>query len=550
MIGTMADPATPAATAAESSLAANAGTNPNPGRVEITFDDHAVKAQATDESTLLMETDPKTLAAQPPSALPAFPSHYPIDLTSALRLAEVENPVIAGARTQISAALAERKAAYALLLPTLRAGGNYHGHVGNYQRSSGRILAVSSQSLYYGGGAGAIGSGTIPPDTAAVQIASPLADAFFEPLAAQRRLVAAKANAAATSNNVLLEVATLYLDLEAAELRLEVTRTTAEQAAEVAKLTVSYSKVGRQPPSDGDRSLSELRLFQAAVQRAEQEVSVASTRLVHRLHLNPTVRVHTEGLAPSVLTLIDPALTPAQLLEIALRTRPELVSATAEVDRAEVRLGQELARPLLPTISVTFSGGNFGGGSNLVPPTMGQYGGRTNFDVLAYWTLRGLGVGNLGIQKQRRAQIGEAVGARSVVTNQVRREVVAAHAQSAANLRRLESTRKSLESAELGYTADLKRAQGAVGRPIEVLDSLRLLNHAKLEVIGALIGYDQAQFRLFVALGSPPPLGQGADRPLPPAPIAHPPLPPPNRLAAHSPGDATPPIPAGTTELR
>jgi hypothetical protein len=36
------------------------------------------------------------------------------------------------------------------------------------------------------------------------------------------------------------------------------------------------------------------------------------------------------------------------------------------------------------------------------------------------------------------------------------------------------------------------------------LYSLRLLNAARLELIQAIVAYDQAEFRLFVALGQPP----------------------------------------------
>ena len=49
-----------------------------------------------------------------------------------------------------------------------------------------------------------------------------------------------------------------------------------------------------------------------------------------------------------------------------------------------------------------FSGGAFGGGSNVTPPLVGNFAGRTDFDVRAYWTLQNLGFGNLAIQKARR----------------------------------------------------------------------------------------------------------------------------------------------------
>jgi hypothetical protein len=75
--------------------------------------------------------------------------------------------------------------------------------------------------------------------------------------------------------------------------------------------------------------------------------------------------------------------------------------------------------------------------------------------------------------------------------------------------------------------------------PIEVINSLDLLNDARQNHLRALIDSNQAQFRLFVALGSPPPLEQPATGPIPPAPIAPPPLPP---LAANPGARAATPV--------
>ena len=66
-----------------------------------------------------------------------------------------------------------------------------------------------------------------------------------------------------------------------------------------------------------------------------------------------------------------------------------------------------------------------------------------------------------------------------------------------------------------------------MGRLIEVLDSLKLLNRARQSLIRSIIGFDQAQFALYVALGSPPPLARPATDPIRPAPLASPIVPPP-----------------------
>ena len=72
-------------------------------------------------------------------------------------------------------------------------------------------------------------------------------------------------------------------------------------------------------------------------------------------------------------------------------------------------------------------------------------------------------------------------------------------------------------------------ARNNLGRPIEGVNSSSLVGGARVNVIAALLRYDQAQFRLFVALGSPPPpLLEPPQENLPPPPLTtplHAPLP-------------------------
>ncbi len=63
-------------------------------------------------------------------------------------------------------------------------------------------------------------------------------------------------------------------------------------------------------------------------------------------------------------------------------------------------------------------------------------------------------------------------------------------------------------------------------RPIEVLDQAKRLYSARLDLLAAIIGFDRAQFQLFVALGQPPNLVVEDDKTAPP-PVE---LPPPNVL--------------------
>lgn len=107
----------------------------------------------------------------------------------------------------------------------------------------------------------------------------------------------------------------------------------------------------------------------------------------------------------------------------------------------------------------------------------------------------------------------------------IRREVASSRALVLATRQRVDATRHQLETSEAGFRADLDRLRNTVGRPIELTNSLELLAQARIDHVRAIIDYNQAQLRLFVSLGSPPPLDRPATEPLPAAPVASPPLP-------------------------
>ena len=139
-----------------------------------------------------------------------------------------------------------------------------------------------------------------------------------------------------------------------------------------------------------------------------------------------------------------------------------------------------------------------------------------------------LGAGNLALINRRQAQLNEAEIQRVLVINQIRREVTSARADGLAARTEIEIARNELASAESGFREDFDRSRQKLGRPIEVLNRLNLLAAARVNLIKALLHYDQAQFRLFVALGSPPPLPAPSAEPIPPPPVTtplHAPLP-------------------------
>jgi outer membrane protein TolC len=325
-----------------------------------------------------------------------------------------------------------------------------------------------------------------------------------------RRLVAVRRNqSAATTNQMLLEVASRFLELVSAEAELNALRQTEEDMNQVVQLTAIFAKVGRARPADASRARGEALLLHTETQRAEERVGVASANLAELLNLDTAILLQTPAQATGLLQLVDLHTDLEALVIQAQSLRPELAAIAAEIARRQAQYREEKFRPWLPTISVGYSAGTFGGGTNrvdLVPANsnFGRFGSRADFDVLAWWTVQNAGKGNLALQDQRRAQRELSTDEQLRLLNLVRREVVAAYGRSEAGLRRVGIARARLASAEAGFREDLRRIQGGEGLPIEILNSVDRLGGARVALIQSLLEYNRGQFELFVALGQRP----------------------------------------------
>ena len=436
------------------------------------------------------------------AAPPAAAAEQVIDLPGALALGGADNPTIAIAAQAAEASAAQLQQARALLLPTLNAGGSVNLHQGNLLSAGGVITDVNRQSAYAGAGAFAVGSGTV--GVPGVRLTSDLADAIFAPAAAGHALQAQRFNAVGTRNRILLAVALRYFDLVGAEAQLAVVRQSQADFNEVVRLTANFAKAGQGRAADADRARGYALLLETQDEAIQEAVAVAGAELAGLLSLHQGVRLRAAEPAPPLLHLVAPAPLP-ELIAVALRERPEVHAAAAAVAAAQTQQRQEKCRPYLPVLSVGYSNGTFGGGIDR-GPRFADFDSRGDFDAAAYWSLDNLGAGNRALQRQRRAVLEQAAAQRSAVVNQVQREVADAVADAAARLETVTVARRQVERAADGFQLDLARARNLEGRPIEVLNSATNLAGARLELVRSIVGYTQAQFRLFVALGEPPSL--------------------------------------------
>jgi outer membrane protein TolC len=441
---------------------------------------------------------------EPEEVVPVTGQEYPVDLSSVLQLAEAQNPTIALGREAIQEALALQLQARGMLLPSLNAGTMYHLHQGPVQLSDGQILKVEEQSIYFGGGDWAMGSQTVA--IPAVHIFAHVGDAYFAPLVAAQVVASRSASSRAIENANLLDITGRYLALVGAEGELYAIRKSEEGLMQVVRATSAFAQTGQGRVGDANRARSQALLLHAQEMQAQEELAVASAELSRTLDLDPSVRLRTAAGMIEVVQLVDPSYRVEDLIPMALRARPEAAAAAADISAANYRLQAECARPWLPTISVGFSAGGFGGGGTgggdgaLFQNT----GGRTDFDVYAFWTLQNLGVGNAALQKEQRSSRDEAVARRGLVLNRIGREVADAFVLSERRKQELDFAMRRLNTAANGAREEIARTRGGEALPLEAINSVNLLTDARQELVSAIVAYDLAQFQLFVAVGQTP----------------------------------------------
>ncbi len=450
-------------------------------------------------------------AEQPgPGGTPILGTEWrPIDLNTALRLAGVQNPDLLVARQRVTEAVALRQFAAVQIIPTLNAGASYDNHTGNLQQSNGNILSVNRESVYVGSGTYPTAAGTV--SIPGVLLTGNIARGVYLYLAARQEVRAREFATVAERNQVLLRVCEAYCELIRAEGLRAVRLQVVEQAAEVARITAEYARTGQGREADARRAATFLARRQADVREAEGNVLTASSHLCRLLNLDPSIRLHPTDAAVVPLMVVPEPIPLPELIALALLRRPELAERRAVIQQALLALEGAKVLPFSPTVLIGFSGGGFGGGSNLVNPVFGNFAPRSDFDVFAYWSLLNMGAGNAALIRLAKAQLKVRQYQELIVLDRIRDEVAEAHARIHARFAQIGDQEGAVRSGWKGFGLDLERIRQAVpesgrtvARPIEVLDSLRLLADSLEDYLDAIVDYNRAHFELYVALGQPP----------------------------------------------
>lgn len=437
---------------------------------------------------------------QPPPSPESNGKVLPIDLPTALLLANV-NPIdIQLASERLAAACARLDRARVLWLPNIATGLDYARHDGQIQDVAGNVFTTSRSALMLGLG---------PNATFAVT------DSLYAPLVARQIVRSRQADVQTARNDVFLAVAEAYFSVQQARGEvagaIEATRLAQALVERIEQLTPAFA-----PRIEVGRARTELARRRQAVQSAYERWQLASSDLTRLLRLDPTVAVEPTEPLDLHVDLIDLKRTPEDWIGVGLAQRPELASRHAAIQAAQTRIKQEKMRPLLPNVllrgnatnpSGTLSSGYFGGGIN---DNLSNFGGRNSYDVQFIWELQNLGMGNRAAVAERGAERREAMLELTKLQDRIASEVVQAHAQARRATARIDEAtqgvRDARETAEknldgLRQTRRVGEINILVFRPQEAVAAISALDQAYRDLFAALGDANRAQFRLHRAVG-------------------------------------------------
>ena len=453
-------------------------------------------------------TPAQSVASQGPpiSQASVLPEGQPIDLASSLRLAGVQNLSLVIAEQRVEYAVALQQLAAAQILPTLNLGGNYDSHTGDVQQDGGNILSLNRGAMYVGAGANAVSSGN--PQIPGLAYNVKLSQAIVGYLVTRQGSRQARYERAAINNAVLQDVALAYTDL----LRTAGLRSLAVLArndtGEVARLTADYARTGEGRPADANRAATEFARRDEELLEAQAAAAQASHALTELLNLDPLLRLVPAESQLVPLPIVPTQMPLPQLLTVAALNRPELLAQRAAIRAALLQLDNARLLPFSPTVLMGLSGGAFGGGSSVgeseEQPRFGEIASRMDLNVDMYWSLQNLGVGNLALIMAAKSRLRQSELDELRALDLVRNEVVTAYVQALSWLAQVNWQAQAVRAGERASKEDLARVRGREGLPIELLDSLRQVIESRRDYLNAIIEYNRAELRLYVALGNPP----------------------------------------------
>lgn len=428
-----------------------------------------------------------------------------LGLGEVLTLAGAENWAVLLADERIREAQAQHDAAKVLWLPSLNAGVGYTKHDGQIQDTRGDVIDVSRNALFVGGGAVTSNAPTtgLSGGPARMFIDLSLADAIFRPRSTESLLNASQWARHATFNDTLLQASAAYYEVVRAQQQFALARENLKLMESLLSETKKFKDSGKGTQADVSRVEVQLERRKNDVVRADLALQLASAELARILRINLEAIAGDVVIYAKEAQLVPVDFIPAEaalneLTAQAVSSRPEIQELGHRSEAARQDVLSEQWRPWIPNLHAGLSTGGFGGG---VGSRLDSLDGRADFDVLAVWQVRNLGLGVRAARDEAASVQRQTFLEYHRVRDIIVAEVAKAHAEVKAQKRRMDLARQRVEKAVDAHKRSLARIRGFVGLPLEALQDVQAVIEARRELVDATVDYNQAQLKLLRAIG-------------------------------------------------
>ncbi|PYJ46063.1 MAG: hypothetical protein DME80_00460, partial [Verrucomicrobia bacterium] len=405
-----------------------------------------------------------------------------IDLPSALRLAGARNIDIQLAREKLAEAYAGEESAIERFFPWVAPGVTYRKHDNLIQNTEGLIEEVHKQSY-------------APGSTIAAQ--TDIGDAIFKSLEAHHLTNAARHGLDAQQQQTILEAARGYFDLAAAHEAVGVAREGLRASTDYAAEIDRAVNAGIAFKGDALRVKVQQQRDEIALRRAEENVRLASAKLVQVLHLDPIVELMPRNASVVPLSIISVKESLGDLVSQALATRPETQQSAAFLSAAEQAKNGAIYGPLIPSVGGQAFCGGLGGGMD---SHTGRFGESEDYVASVAWRVGPGGLFDFGNIHARQARLREAAFTAEKVVDQVANEVITNQTRVRSLADQIATAKQSLSDAEEALRLGKERKEFGVGVVLETVLAEQDLARARNDYLNIVTDYNKTQYALLRAL--------------------------------------------------
>jgi outer membrane protein TolC len=411
------------------------------------------------------------------------PEFLTIDLPTTLRLAGARNIDIQLAREKFAEARAAEESAIERFFPWVAPGITYRRHDNLIQNTEGLIEEVHKQSYAPGG-------------TVAAQ--TDLGDAVFRSLEAHQLKKAARHGLDAQRAETILTAARGYFDLAAAHEAVGVAREALRASTDYAAEIERAVNAGIAFKGDALRVKVQQQRDEIALRWAEENVRLASAKLVQILHLDPIVELMPRDASVVPLSIISVKEPLGDLLSQALAARPETQESTALLNAAQQAKNGAIYGPLIPSVGGQAFFGGLGGGKN---SETGHFGESEDYVALLTWRVGPGGLFDFGNIHARQARLRDAALTADKVIDQVANEVITSQTRVQSLANQIATAKQSLSDAEEALRLGQERKEFGVGVVLETILAEQDLARARNDYLNIVTDYNKTQYALVRALG-------------------------------------------------